>query len=535
MSLSDRKIRRYYYLAGFSLVVLVLVALGVPYVVNMKEEHETKIGQLSRGIVAEKKRYIRDTVYKTISDIESTRQSVVGEYTSVARRVALLLAALAADGRSLPAVLPSPGVDYAVIDERGKRILSTSLDEKTRQALTDEKSRAAFFARQAVHVAQSLGNGVRVHAFLAHARADAMAKERIRQQIHKALLPDDGYIWINHVIDYGGGDGYADRFVHPNMPESEGMLLSTRMTDIKGNLPYQVELEGVKAEGEIFSDYYFKKKNSDKIAHKLTFARLYKDFDWIVATGVYLDDVEELVARERIQMDATYVRQLGFFALVAVLVLVASVFVLALFERQIERMIRSFMDDIRRGRDELIVAKEKISEAYSQLEKVAYLDPLTGLINRRAMYDRINENVARSRRSGEGFCVVMADIDHFKRINDRYGHVCGDFALKQVARVLRSNIRAEDYVARWGGEEFLMAFASTGLEQALRLAEKLRRAVEESALVYQDNCLPITLTLGVAAFAENGNVEDMLNEADVMLYQGKKKSRNCVMPPPPVD
>jgi PAS domain S-box-containing protein len=123
-------------------------------------------------------------------------------------------------------------------------------------------------------------------------------KARLHEYIGAIRLKDDGYIWVNAVRNYAGGDGYAYRFVHPNLPETEGTSLSTHMQDIKGNFPYLTELEGVNKEGEVFFDYWFKKMGSDVIQHKLTFAKLYKPYDWIIATGVYLDDVDMLVQSE---------------------------------------------------------------------------------------------------------------------------------------------------------------------------------------------------------------------------------------------
>lgn len=150
------------------------------------------------------------------------------------------------------------------------------------------------------------------------ARGESCDEEAVKAWLHDYIrtlrLKDDGYLWINAVRDYAGGDGYAYRFVHPNLPETEGMPLSTGMQDIKGNTPYLTELEGVKKDGEIFFDYWFKKMDSEVIQHKLTFAKLYKPYDWIVATGVYLDDVDAL-AQSRMLAWGKYTRRNILWAL----------------------------------------------------------------------------------------------------------------------------------------------------------------------------------------------------------------------------
>ena len=98
---------------------------------------------------------------------------------------------------------------------------------------------------------------------------DEMSIEKIRNLIHNLVLIDDGYVWVNKIIDYGGGEQYAIREIHPNLPETEGIYLSTETTDIKGNKPYQVELDGINKNGELFYEYYFKKMGTEEIAHKM--------------------------------------------------------------------------------------------------------------------------------------------------------------------------------------------------------------------------------------------------------------------------
>ena len=127
----------------------------------------------------------------------------------------------------------------------------------------------------------------------------AFVKQRIAHLIHALKFKNsDVYVWVNEVVDYRGGEGYAIRRIHPNLPQTEGMVLSTHTQDIKGNLPYLTELEGIKKDKEVYFDYYFKKKTNDSISHKLAYARLFEPFDWIMVTGVYLDDIEGIIHNE---------------------------------------------------------------------------------------------------------------------------------------------------------------------------------------------------------------------------------------------
>lgn len=136
-------------------------------------------------------------------------------------------------------------------------------------------------------------------------------KNRIQDRIRNTNFSPDGYIWINQILNYNGGDDYAIRLVHPNLIETEGEKLSTNIKDIKGNLPYLTELEGIKKNGEVLYDYYFKKKDSNYISHKLSYAKLYSKYNWIISTGLYLDDLEALISkkdelfRKKIQLQVT--------------------------------------------------------------------------------------------------------------------------------------------------------------------------------------------------------------------------------------
>ena len=189
------------------------------------------------------------------------------------------------------------------------------------------------------------------------------AKERIRNLIRNIKLIDNGYIWVNHILDYNGGDGYAVRAVHPNLPDTEGMALSTNMTDIKGNRPYEAELEGVKKDGELFFEYYFKKPDSDEIAHKMSFAKLYKPYDWVVATGVYLDDVDRLIQIETQKIQAANRSQLLSTFFISALFVLVTLLVIVRFERHFIRLISDHEAII----GDNVALREKLTEALASL------------------------------------------------------------------------------------------------------------------------------------------------------------------------
>ena len=162
------------------------------------------------------------------------------------------------------------------------------------------------------------------------------------------------------------------------------------------------------------------------------------------------------------------------------------------------------------------------------LQSAACSDPLTGLANRRALADRFMEEKNKAERHGTPISLVIADIDHFKLVNDSYGHQAGDIILKAVAQAFRMSLRKEDICGRWGGEEFLIILPSTTGEAAMQVAEKLRIAVGELVTRWERENLMVTVSLGVAPFRPGMMLEDCVRHADEALYRAKSGGRNKV-------
>jgi diguanylate cyclase (GGDEF)-like protein len=166
--------------------------------------------------------------------------------------------------------------------------------------------------------------------------------------------------------------------------------------------------------------------------------------------------------------------------------------------------------------------------AHQELKRVSSTDYLTNLPNRRSFTDSACYLQKVANRSDTMVALAMADIDHFKQFNDQYGHDCGDFVLQQVAGLFRSLLREQDIVARWGGEEFIFLFPNTPIEGAVVALEKLRYALESENFVYEDKQLSISATFGVTTFEKKEQLDDVIDQADLALYQGKNAGRNRV-------
>ena len=166
---------------------------------------------------------------------------------------------------------------------------------------------------------------------------------------------------------------------------------------------------------------------------------------------------------------------------------------------------------------------EKMNEKY---EELANTDQLTELPNRRGMRERLVIEFNRLGRSQSAFGLIMCDIDYFKKINDQYGHDMGDQVLKSVASVFDKNIRKQDVVSRWGGEEFLFLLPNTGLEDTYKLAEKLRTEVHTRVFESGEEQLSVSVSMGITDVTLTDTIDVGINRADKMLYQAKKKGRN---------
>ena len=172
----------------------------------------------------------------------------------------------------------------------------------------------------------------------------------------------------------------------------------------------------------------------------------------------------------------------------------------------------------------------ELEEARDQLELSSKTDALTGLLNRRGLQERMEEAKYRYERNRVPFSLVLADIDHFKKVNDSFGHEAGDEALVFVAKVLLESSRKQDVVCRWGGEEFMILLPDTRLKGGERWAEKARSAVESAKLTYKNLGIPLTLSLGVSEFETFGqDIDDCIRTADNRLYRAKSMGRNMAV------
>ena len=169
-----------------------------------------------------------------------------------------------------------------------------------------------------------------------------------------------------------------------------------------------------------------------------------------------------------------------------------------------------------------------LTDAHQRLLEIATYDTLTGLLNRRAGLERVTEELSRQYRSGNPVACLLLDIDHFKKVNDGYGHLFGDQVLRRIGETLTACTRRHDIACRYGGEEFLLLLPDTGLEQAIATAEKIRAMIATLPVRYQERTLTITTSIGVTLMQSGEALESLIARADQALYQAKNEGRNRV-------
>jgi diguanylate cyclase (GGDEF)-like protein len=173
--------------------------------------------------------------------------------------------------------------------------------------------------------------------------------------------------------------------------------------------------------------------------------------------------------------------------------------------------------------------RQRLEEVSNNFNLQARTDELTGLANRRGFKQYLGETEQRSGKGRESFAVMVGDLDHFKQINDEYGHEVGDLVLREVAKTLKTLVRSEDLIVRWGGEEFLLLLVGTDLKGAQILAEKIRHKVASTHFSTKAGKISVSMSLGVDAQKVGADLYATLGSADRAMYEAKKRGRNCVV------
>ncbi len=290
-------------------------------------------------------------------------------------------------------------------------------------------------------------------------------------------------------------------------------------------------------------------QNTQSYIPVLLYMSLEPNWRWMIGSFVAISDIEQEIGLQKSQLTDKIEEQI-----LEILIILFTVYLIAIivefwvyrkikwhFNLFIERLKSAAHENHPLSTDIISIQEfdtlastmnqqlEKRASLQRELEKLAQKDPLTNLYNRRRMDELLSLEIARTKRNNRPFCLILCDIDHFKNINDTYGHEVGDRVICAVAEIIQNSLREQDSVARWGGEEFLVALPDTDTEQAISVANKLRKLCEKHTLYEHETPIDFTLTFGVAVFDGSKDIKAAIAAADHALYEGKNQGRNIVV------
>jgi diguanylate cyclase (GGDEF)-like protein len=523
----DLSRQQYYGFLLFFMVALCLACVGLTLWAVRNAQSAYGL-QTYEQILSVKKDFLRDTVKNAIKTID--RQRTINRET-VNKRIQHL-------GRDLDALYSSSPTKFGLTLQslaQSSDITDSVIFRVDGPLPVPPPAKDAPAAR---YVLDRQYGPWRVRMAVNEGWVDAQTKAGMADFIHSQTFADEGYLWVNEIKNWSGGDDYAVRLIHPNMPETEGLMLSTSMKDAEGNLPYLAELVGVRDHGELFQKYYFKRLNAAVAGEKISYSTAYMDYNWIVSMGVYLEDVGLYAKRAQAAGNAATLRLMGL-----ALACMAALFALALFI--LSRLEKSYLS---RARDRFL--------------RESNTDHLTGALNRRVGSLYLQQAFKEFKRGGASPILFFFDLDHFKHVNDSYGHEAGDRVLRAIAALVRDNMREPDRFFRWGGEEFVVVVFGVSHEAAISHAEKLNRLVELLPIVigvtddpptcgkdletcayascqnparFTEPCvngsgeklIHVSVSIGVSWFrSSDPGPESALARADAAMYAAKKEGRN---------
>ena len=189
---------------------------------------------------------------------------------------------------------------------------------------------------------------------------------------------------------------------------------------------------------------------------------------------------------------------------------------------------------IKQQNTELVLEKKKLEETNAKLNRLVAYDSLTGLFNRREFEKIVNKTLLEMKRYQSNSCIMIIDIDHFKDVNDQFGHPVGDEILKVVSLLVKDELREIDSIARWGGEEFIILLHNTPAQDGICVAERIRSVIEKNKFLFDEHEIRITASIGVSEllYLDTDWLNTAYRKADKALYKAKNSGRNqCVIAP----
>lgn len=306
------------------------------------------------------------------------------------------------------------------------------------------------------------------------------AKTYALEKLFNAKYSDNGYYWVNNI----SGDIVMHPFEHDLLLENQ-----LNLQDYKGKFFIQEIIKHAQ-NNTGWTEYVWTKPNKEKLYNKLAYGVLFEPWEWLIVTGIYIDELNK----------ATFLLMLHSSGFILAILLIFVIFMI-FFGRNLVK----------------------------DLNDIAIRDNLTGLYSKLFFDETIQIYLKRHKRNPQLFLAVFfLDIDHFKKINDTFGHAVGDIVLKKIGKALLSNSRTEDLCARYGGEEFLITGFFNSLEEVETYAKRIKDAIENIKFSYRKQNFKTTISIGIAAHKADCTIEKTIKAADKQLYKAKANGRNRI-------
>ena len=270
---------------------------------------------------------------------------------------------------------------------------------------------------------------------------------------------------------------------------------------------------------------------------KISFVRQLPNSDLVIGSGFYLEDINKIVQNQRDielkehdkNINVTLSLAIVFTLLSFILSYIISKMLLKAFNI-LHSSLKDKSIELQKLNNELEIKVEnrtnKLKNAYKKMKDLASIDDLTKIYNRYYFFNILNQQLEKLKSDDKNFSLIMFDLDHFKNVNDTYGHDVGDYVLHETCRVVEKCLREDDTFARIGGEEFLISLPNTNIEDAFYIAQRIRQNIEQHK--FKD--IPkLTISLGVAEANEPILSTELLKKVDLALYKAKKEGRNKVI------
>ncbi len=493
-----------------TIAIIVVMALVMLLLLNHAFDRIRKLytDLLYDNALELKTNHLEDTVGNLLKDIETEREVWLEEFTDQVESCEEYVRLLAKEAE----VNPEREV-RRYFESRPDRENWTYMayNSATNRVITDNKGLLGDSWDGNVQELQSsfisydmfTVGGVTIIYGITQATLDDYVKNSIIKKIRYNEFDGNTWIWINKIRNYDGGKNYAECVVNPEDKSSAGWLLSTGIKDADGREYLKEELEALKKGGSCL--YTYRQKAEDGIpSYRVVYSSLFKDYDWIISMGSDMGDLAIFLNARKTVVEQYMIR---FEAAIVIIFIV----LLGIMTVMILKSDRKFSLKVTR-----------------RLKKQVELDTLTKATSRQYGEEILKQSFESFKKGKNGPHIMLLDVDHFKEINDTYGHDVGDVVLKRVVTALYHTFRKSDYLVRWGGDEFVGLYFGLGENDVQAVARRVMEAVHSVKVVTQDNTeIALTASVGIAAFSSGDrDYTDGLKRADNMLYESKAGGRN---------